>query len=88
MRRTPCGYTVSIYADRRELLVFRTFLQSASVSKRVFRHADAGSEYASRVIFLSYFTLRVHKVLWELKYDDKGDQTGFADLSGKHPDGC
>ena len=31
MRRTPCGYTVSIYADGRELLVFRTFL---AVSQR------------------------------------------------------
>ena len=28
--------TVPMYADGRELLVFRTFLQSVSVSKRVF----------------------------------------------------
>ena len=32
---------VPMYADGRELLVFRTFLQSVSVSKRVFRHAEA-----------------------------------------------
>ena len=30
---------VPMYADGRELLDFRTFSQSASVSKRVFRHA-------------------------------------------------
>ena len=29
-----------MYADGRELLVFRTFSQSVSVPKRVFRHAD------------------------------------------------
>ena len=34
--------TVPMYADERELLVFRTFSQSVSVPKRVFRHADAG----------------------------------------------
>ena len=34
--------TVPMYADGRELLVFRTFSQSVSVPKRVFRHADAG----------------------------------------------
>ena len=34
--------TVPMYADERELLVFRTFLQSVSVPKRVFRHAEAG----------------------------------------------
>ena len=28
--------TVPMYADGRELLVFRTFLQSASVSKKIF----------------------------------------------------
>ena len=32
--------TVPMYADERELLVFRTFLQSVSVPKRVFRHAE------------------------------------------------
>ena len=32
--------TVPMYADERELLVFRTFSQSVSVPKRVFRHAD------------------------------------------------
>ena len=32
--------TVPLYADGCELLVFRTFSQSASVSKRVFRHAQ------------------------------------------------
>ena len=31
---------VPMYADERELLVFRTFLQSVSVPKRVFRHAE------------------------------------------------
>ena len=31
---------VPLYADGRELLFFRTFLQSVSVSKRVFRHAE------------------------------------------------
>ena len=38
--------TVPMYADERELLVFRTFSQSVSVPKRVFRHAeppDAGN---------------------------------------------
>ena len=34
--------TVPMYADERELLVFRTFSQSVSVSKRVFRHAEMG----------------------------------------------
>ena len=29
-----------MYADERELLVFRTFSQSVSVPKRVFRHAE------------------------------------------------
>ena len=33
--------TVPMYADERELLVFRTFSQSFSVPKRVFRHAEA-----------------------------------------------
>ena len=32
--------TVPMYADGRELLVFRTFSQSVSVPKRVFRHAE------------------------------------------------
>ena len=32
--------TVPMYADERELLAFRTFSQSVSVPKRVFRHAD------------------------------------------------
>ena len=32
--------TVPSYADGRELLVFRTFLQSASVSKKVFWHVE------------------------------------------------
>ena len=32
--------TVPMYADERELLVFRTFSQSVSVPKRVFRHAE------------------------------------------------
>ena len=36
--------TVPMYADGRELLVFRTFSQSVSVPKRVFRHAEAASE--------------------------------------------
>ena len=31
--------TVPMYADERELLVFRTFSQSVSVPKKVFRHA-------------------------------------------------
>ena len=35
--------TVPMYADERELLVFRTFSQSGSVPKRVFRHAEASS---------------------------------------------
>ena len=39
MRRAPCGYTVPMYVDGRELLVFRTFSQSVSVPKRFFRHA-------------------------------------------------
>ena len=43
MRRAPCGYTVPMYADGCELLVFRTFSQSAGVSKRVFRHAEAAA---------------------------------------------
>ena len=33
--------TVPMYADGREFLVFRTFSQSVSVPKRVFRHAEA-----------------------------------------------
>ena len=32
---------VPMYADERELLVFRTFSQSVSVPKRVFRHAES-----------------------------------------------
>ena len=32
--------TVPMYADGRELLVLRTFSQSGSVPKRVFRHAE------------------------------------------------
>ena len=32
--------TVPMYADERELLVFRTFSQSVSVPKRAFRHAE------------------------------------------------
>ena len=32
--------TVPMYTDERELLVFRTFSQSVSVPKRVFRHAE------------------------------------------------
>ena len=35
--------TVPMYADERELLVFRTFSQSVNVPKRVFRHAEASS---------------------------------------------
>ena len=35
--------TVPMYADERELLVFRTFSQSVSVPKRVFRHAEEGT---------------------------------------------
>ena len=34
-------HTVPMYADGRELLVFRTFLQSVSAPRRVFRHAEA-----------------------------------------------
>ena len=45
--------TVPMYADGRELLVFRTFLQSVSVSKRVFRHADPTRTGSARVGFLS-----------------------------------
>ena len=41
--------TVPMYADGRELLVFRTFSQSVSVPKRVFRHADAGRFYEQTV---------------------------------------
>ena len=44
--------TVLVYADGRELLVFRTFLQSVSVSKRVFRHADAGGSIGSRPLVI------------------------------------
>ena len=41
--------TVPVYADGRELLVFRTFLQSVSVPKRVFRHAAGCFKKAARV---------------------------------------
>ena len=34
--------TVPMYADGRELLVFRTFSQSGSVPKKGFRHAENG----------------------------------------------
>ena len=44
MRRTPCGYSVSIYADRRELLVFRTFLAVCQRAEKVFRHAERKPE--------------------------------------------
>ena len=39
--------TVPMYADERELLVFRTFSQSVSVPKRAFRHAGAASVEAA-----------------------------------------
>ncbi len=47
-----------MYADGRELLVFRTFSQSVSVPKRVFRHAETGcSEIAASGYFLLSFCL-------------------------------
>ena len=36
-----------MYADERELLVFRTFSQSVSVPKRVFRHAEQAQRFFS-----------------------------------------
>ena len=42
---------VPMYADERELLVFRTFSQSVSVPKRVFRHAEASSARLSISVF-------------------------------------
>ena len=42
--------TVPMYADERELLVFRTFSQSGSVPKRVFRHADAGGKASCEIL--------------------------------------
>ena len=43
--------TVPMYADERELLVFRTFSQSVSVPKRVFRHAEICLRIFRRQIF-------------------------------------
>ena len=40
-----------MYADGCELLVFRTFSQSVSVPKRVFRHAEAASRYGGTLAF-------------------------------------
>ena len=54
MRRAPCGYTVPMYADGCELLVFRTFSQSVSASKRVFRHAGREPTLGSAP-FLCYY---------------------------------
>ena len=45
--------TVPMYADERELLVFRTFSQSVSVPKRVFRHAEICLRKIRRQIFLT-----------------------------------
>ena len=42
--------TVPMYADGRELLVFRTFSQSVSVPKRVFRHA-AKTHFQRKCVF-------------------------------------
>ena len=43
-----------MYADERELLVFRTFSQSVSVPKRVFRHAE--SEVHLHLAFFTYWS--------------------------------
>ena len=44
--------TVPMYADERELLVFRTFSQSVSVPKRVFRHAAKRAAEQPVLLFL------------------------------------
>ena len=46
--------TVPMYADERELLVFRTFSQSFSVPKSVFRHAE--SEVHLHLAFFTYWS--------------------------------
>ena len=46
--------TVPMYADERELLVFRTFSQSFSVPKRVFSHAE--SEVHLHLAFFTYWS--------------------------------
>ena len=45
---------VPTYADGRELLVFRPFWQSVSVSKRVFRHAEAVPSSLSAVLLFPF----------------------------------
>ena len=51
---------VPMYADERELLVFRTFSQSGSVPKRVFRHAEQAQRFFSApVVFLHFMGLRL-----------------------------
>ena len=47
--------TVPMYADERELLVFRTFSQSVSVPKRVFRHADNAHRFTAGVVSITYY---------------------------------
>ena len=47
--------TVPMYADERELLVFRTFSQSVSVPKRVFRHAESKIAKSEFVFFILQF---------------------------------
>ena len=44
--------TVPMYADEREFLVFRTFSQSVSVPKRVFRHAAKRAAEQPVLLFL------------------------------------
>ena len=46
--------TVPMYADGRELLAFRTFWQSVSVPKRVFRHAEKTPNALHSVFFIIY----------------------------------
>ena len=46
--------TVPMYADERELLVFRTFSQSVSVPKRVFRHAEKKDAAPAASIYINH----------------------------------
>ena len=49
--------TVPMYADGRELLVFRTFSQSVSVPKRVFRHAERAGAKLLPVVYFKFLAL-------------------------------
>ena len=54
--------SVPMYADGRELLVFQTFSQSASVPKRIFRHAETPAGFPDGRLFSAFLTKIEHMI--------------------------